>query len=152
MKKDDGCFSDVEMIICERHGELFEYIAKKYTYQSFLSFARLFMMSDFCRRAWDAKYSRYQFHDPEENMDFFMKEIDKDSLAEAKDGDEQMNASVAAWIGFAYRSLCIVSKLPSREIYKRLPVEKMIALYPGMHTLDEYMAAEIILQEIGERQ
>ena len=41
------------------------------------------------------------------------------------------------------------SGLSSNEINKRVPIDRMTLAFPGLHTVDEDMAAEIIIHDFN---
>ena len=49
--------SGINYDICETQAMLFEYAAKRYNFDNFVE---LYMRCDFCRRAMDTEYSRFQ--------------------------------------------------------------------------------------------
>ena len=146
MTNDDLRLSGVQYDICDTQGRIFEVVAKKYSPDSFMLFAEKYMRSDFCRRQMDSSYSRFQVHDPEESLDFVIPEIEKNT--KLYDGTDRMfSPDVAYWIGFTYRQISMKTCLYSSDIIQKIPLKRMIAMYSGLHTLDETMALEIIMQE-----
>lgn len=136
--------SDVQYDICDTQGKIFEVVAKYYSHDSFKTFADAYMRSDFCKRQMDVSYSRYQVHDPEESLDFVIPEIEQ-HVRLFRDMDKPFPSDVAYWIGFTYRQISMKTCLDSAEIIECIPLQRMIAMYPGMHTLDETMALELIM-------
>ena len=68
------------------------------------------------------------------------------------DNDLIFSPDAAWWIGFCYRLLCLAYGLLSKQIKKMLPFDVMLAMYPGMHTIEEEQCVEIIGEQIGIRR
>ncbi len=133
--------SDVDYDICKTQGRVYRY-AGQLSYDP-AAFSEYYLRSDFCRRAMDSVYSRFQYADEEEIFYFLDLENVPESGTSGKDG---FPAEVLYWIGFTYRHLAFASGKPSGELAKLLPFDTMVAYYPGLHTVDEDMAVEIILE------
>ena len=144
MANDNYKLSDVQYDICDTQGKIFEVVARLYSHDSFKTFADAYMRSDFCKRQMDVSYSRYQVHDPEESLDFVIPEIEQ-HVKLFCDMDKPFPSDVAYWIGFTYRHISMKTCLDIAEIIECIPLQRMIAMYPGMHTLDETMALELIM-------
>lgn len=167
----------VEYEICNTQGNLYEFIAKKGF--DIERFSGLYLQSDFCRRAFDTIYSRFQLADELECMDFIVPEL-KGKFPEFDDGcitedydripenakpqgallamgpkdplhkpESCFSPDAAYWIGFTYRQLYIETGTSSRELSERLPFDAMCRYYPGLHTVDEEMAVSIICEDYG---
>lgn len=148
----------VEYEICNTQGNLYEFIAKKGF--NIELFSRLYLQSDFCRRAFDTIYSRFQLADELECLDFIVPEL-KGKFPEFDDGcitedydripepESCFSPDAAYWIGFTYRQLYIETGTSSRELSERLPFDAMCRYYPGLHTVDEEMAVSIICEDYG---
>lgn len=132
----------IEYSICRTQGDLYEWAAQAKLI--FPDFSDLYMNSDFCRRSMDTSYSRFQLREPGEHMEFLEMEI-PDICNHKYLGNEQFHEDVAYWIGFMYRYIWFGTKLPSREIVSKYPFAKMCNWYPGLHTLDEEDAYNIII-------
>lgn len=136
-----------EYIICENQGSLFNFIASRYTYDSFLSFVPAFLCSDFCRQEWDSSYSYFQFDDVKENLDFILPELaNKIYLNIANDNDTVFDRNAAGWIGFTYRQIQILTAISSRDLSRIIPFNSLCAAYPGLHTIDPVNAAASIIE------
>ena len=134
---------DVEYIICKTQGRIYRYIAAHgYDVEAF---SDAYLRSDFCRRAMDTIYSRFQWADEEECLDFITQEIDLPKM----DTTSVFDPDVAFWIGFTYRQLYIETNRSSRQLCKDIPFGRMCAMYPGMHTIAEDSVAEIIAEGHG---
>ncbi len=142
-----GLHEDVNYLICETQGEIFEYAASKG--YDMIEFSRAFMASHFCERAFDTPYSRFQVDDAEESWQFLYPEI-KDTIDNHRLPDDAVfDGNVAHWIGFTYRQIFIETGVPSKDIAKKLPFEAMVASYPGLHTLDEEDATDRLCKSVG---
>lgn len=130
--------------ICEIQAKVFEYVA--YDCVDMEWFAKAYLCSDFCRRAMDTIYSRFQTADEPEHLDFLIPEIGP--LKKYENG-EQFNPDTAWWIGFMYRQLYIQTQIPSKELCEKIPFKTMCKYYPGLHTVDEEMATDIICENFG---
>ena len=132
---------NIEYDICETQMRIYRYYAKrKYNMEIF---SNAYLSSDFCKRAMDTKYSRFQLEDVGECSDFFMPEIENKLTI---DTEIKIPVEVVEWIGFAYRQLWFETRIFSKDLCKIVPFSAMVKLYPGMHTLDEDVAAEKIMQ------
>jgi hypothetical protein len=146
----DRRLDHIEYTTCDVFGSIFEYVAVKDTFDSFCRFVPAFLKSDFVRRQWDTEYSRYQYHDAEENLDFAIPEVCSSvALKKAKEDDTVFRREVAYWIGFTYRQLHLFTGLSSAELSSRVTLHDMCNLYPGMHTVDWDMAGQLIIEEMG---
>ena len=135
----------VEYEICDNQGRLYEYMAHAgYDIQIF---SDLYLGSDFCRRAFDTTYSRFQYADEPECLDFLMPEIGERCTRTIS--GTMFSPDVAKWIGFAYRHLYIATGIPSTELKELVPFSSMCRYYPGLHTVDEEMAIDIICKDHG---
>ncbi len=145
----------VDYKICRTQGNLYEFLAKKGFDMEL--FSGLYLQSDFCRRAFDTIYSRFQLADELECLDFIVPELrgkfpefhsgqiteDYDRVPEA---ESCFSPDVAYWIGFTYRQLYIETGINSRELSEKLPFDAMCRYYSGLHTVDEEMAVDIICE------
>lgn len=137
-----GEMTGVEYDICRTQERIYEEMAKQgYEMESF---SDAYLSSDFCNREMDAQYSHFQLEDFGTCSCFFMPQIE-DKLKMLPD-DYMFNLDVAAWIGFTYRQLNIVTGTPSAELVKIIPFEMMCACYAGLHTIDEDMAVERLIE------
>lgn len=159
----------IDYKICQTQGRIYELIADN-GYDVPL-FSSLFLQSDFCRRSFDTIYSRFQLADELECMDFIIPEIQDrfpgiksnpiytDGGAHIADDvpieyfrkypDTCFSPDVAYWIGFTYRQLYIETGTYSSELAERLSFGAMCRYYPGLHTVDEDMATDIICENFG---
>lgn len=132
----------VEYDICYTQMRIYEDMAKKgYEMERF---SNAYLSSDFCNREMDAEYSHFQLEDVGTCAAFFMPQIE-DKLQMLPD-DRMFDLDVAAWIGFTYRQLNIVTGTSSTELSNIIPFERMCACYAGLHTIDEDMAVERLIE------
>lgn len=133
----------IEYDICYTQQRIYEHMAsEKYDMRGF---SDAYLKCDFCRRAMDTCYSRFQLEDVYECMDFYMPEIGA-SLVKTDGGQ---NIEAAAWIGFMYRYLFISTGIMSAELVQKVTYDVMLAYYPGLHTIDEDMAIDIICKDFS---
>lgn len=60
---------------------------------------------------------------------------------------DRISRDVAGWMGFTYRQLQIETGMQSRDIAEIISAHDMLICYPGLHTVDEDMAAEILMHD-----
>ncbi len=132
----------VEYAICMNQGRLYRHIAQNgYDVERF---SNAYLSSDFCRRAFDTTYSRFQMADVLECMDFIEPEI-KEEIVPYREGF--FDEDVAAWIGFTYRHLYMETEIPSKMLTGKISFSSMCAYYPGLHTIDFNEALDIIRKD-----
>lgn len=102
----------IEHDICDTQGRIYEY-ASTFGYDMEV-FSKVYLCSDFCHRAMDAPYSRFQLHTEEECWDFIYPEIEK-VLKKYPDG-QVFDRNVAYMIGFTYRHAAFITEASSREL------------------------------------
>ena len=129
--------------ICKQQQELFEYAQKHGADVG--AFAEAFMNSSFCNRSLDKPYSVDQYADILNWLEFL--EWEKITVRPALRQHRPVTSSVAGWLGFTYRQLQIETGQQSAELWARVPIDRLIVAWPGLHTVDEDMAAEIIMQD-----
>lgn len=138
----------IECDICKTQQHIYEYMASE-GYDMAL-FSDAYLKSDFCKRAMDSVYSRFQLETPLECADFYMPEIAP--KLKKLDSSTIYDPDVAGWIGFVYRQICMETKTPSARLARSIPFRTMEQYYPGMHTIDEDEAARIIIENVfGKR-
>ena len=140
--------TSVEYAICNVQGNIFEYVASHYTYDTFVAFVPAYLHSDFCKRQWDTQYSRYQMHTPEENLDFIRPELTDFQWTEAKEDDQVFDNAAAHWTGFMYRALYIQTGVASAILADKIPLSTMCAAYPGLHTIAEEDAVQELQKQL----
>ena len=126
--------------ICETQAELYEYAAIHGF--NVPDFSDTYLKSDFCKRAMDSSYSRFQLQCPEEILDFFQYDTIRDS---------GVSGPVAYWIGFTYRQLAFETGLPSKDLLDLYPFSLMLSMYPGMHTQDPEYVGDVLLENYKKR-
>ena len=129
----------VDYDICMTQSRIYRYAAQKGF--DMKRFSEAFLCSDFCKRAFDTIYSRFQVADVLECMDFVEPEIEKD-MGPSEDGF--FDEDVAAWIGFTYRQLYMETGICSADLSKKVGFEVMCGYYPGLHTIAVEEASQII--------
>ena len=136
----------VQDVIAETQGMIYEMAADQDWDLGY--FSAEYLKSDFCERAMDTIYSRFQFADAGECMDHITPEIP----FKGYDDGLHFDPDVAYWIGSIYRYICFHSGYSSRYLADLLPFESMCARYEGFHTLDDIEATERICSELHEKQ
>lgn len=137
----------IEYDICQTQQRIYEYMcAQNYDMEIF---SNLYLQSEFCCKAMDTNYSRFQLETPQECADFYMPEIS--AALKKLDGGRTFDMDIAGWIGFTYRQIYIKTQTPSALLSKLLPFDVMIRYYPGMHTIDEDTAAQLIIDNVFGR-
>ena len=132
---------DIHRYICKQQQELFEYAQEHKA--DVVAFAEAFMKSNFCNRSLDKPYSVDQYADIMNWLEFL--EWEKITVRAVLQQQRPVSFRVAGWLGFTYRQLQIETGLQSRELWEKVPIERLIRAWPGLHTVDEDMAAEIIM-------
>lgn len=130
----------IEDIICETQGDIFR-CANEMKLDMDV-FVPAYMNSNFCERNMDAIYSTFQMADAEECLDFILPEVDVPKLDNIK-----YDSAVLEWIGYTYRHLFFALEKSSKEIIEKVPFSSMLVYYPGLHTVDEDMAIDIINED-----
>lgn len=134
--KDMSCGLDVGYDICKMQQKLFM-LAMEMDFDDD-DFIQKYMNSDFCSREMDALYSFFHMTDPKYTMAVILDEI------HPQKSDMHYDFNAIEWIGWMYKYLQLRFEIPSKQIYKILPLNKMLGYYPGMHTQDaEYFVDRI---------
>lgn len=142
----------VQENICETQGQFFELAARTLNADSFPPFVNLYMQSEFCRWQMDTSYSRYQFAAPTECLDNILLEINKNkTLHFAVKGEKIFSPDVAYWAGYVYRQLFFRTGWNSPEILQKFPFSQMVSSYSGLHTVDDEMAVDMLLESLEEK-
>ena len=134
--------SDMDYRICETQAELYEYAANQGF--KFPEFSDAFLSSDFCKRAMDTIYSRFQLQYPEEILDFF-------HFNEKFDNNQMFEGQVAYWIGFTYRQMYFETGFDSKKLLEIYPFSLMLQMYPGMHTQDPEYVSEVLIESLKKK-
>ena len=133
----------IDFDICMTQSRIYRYIAQ--CGYDVKRFSDAFLMSDFCRRAFDTIYSRFQLEDVLECMDFIEPEISKDLLK--NQCNIVFDEDVAAWIGFTYRQLYFETKVNSSKLVETVSFGTLCNYYAGLHTIDWEDATDIICKD-----
>ena len=141
--------TDVDYSICRTQKDIYYEMANR-GYDMNV-FSKEYLKSNFCKRAMDTTYSRFQWADELECLDFILPEIEN-KLVKIKNPDLIFNPEISAWIGFMYRALYISTKINSSILTDKIPFSIMWSLYPGFHTIDEDEAISIISEEYLKRE
>ena len=130
--------------ICKNQARLYRFVARKGVDMEW--FSENYLRSSFCKRAFDTIYSRFQTADELECLDFIMPELGAPKMME---NGYMFEPDVAEWIGFTYRQLYIETEIPSANLVEKADFATMCRYYPGLHTIDEEMATDIICENKG---
>jgi len=134
-----------ERFICNQQKELYEYAQQEQA--DICVFSNDFLNSSFCNRSLDKPYSVDQFADMVNWLEF----LGQEGCTVKRDTKQKRRVSfeAAGWIGFTYRQLHFATGLSGRELAKRVPVERLMIAFPGLCTVDEDMAADIIIHDFN---
>lgn len=108
-------------------------------------FSNAYLKSDFCKRAFDTDWSYYQLLGGRECLEALFLDIP----ITKKNSFDYFNEDVAYWIGFTYRLLYIETKIPSSELMQIITFDSMCKYYPGLHTIDEEQAIDLICEDFN---
>lgn len=134
----------IEYDICDTQAMIYSYAAEQgYDMQQFSDF---YMASNFCSREIDAEYSVMQLADDTICWEHLDPEIGE-FLTKYPEGI-CFDVDAAWWIGFTYRQLAFITGKPSSEIVKKASFRQLLSAYPGLHTVDEEMAGEILMEQL----
>ena len=129
----------VQRIICENQGKIFKTACLMKLNMD--EFVPAYMKSLFCEKSMDVIWSVFQFADAEECLDFIVPEIRPSVMNSIK-----YQPAIMDWVGFAYRQLYFSLGVSSKEIYDKVSFRDMLVYHPGLHTVDEDMAVDIIIE------
>lgn len=136
----DGIYYD----ICMTQSRIYRYVAQcGYVVKRF---SDAFLASDFCKRAFDTIYSRFQLEDVFECMDFIVPEIQNDLIVSL---NLHFDEDVAAWIVFTYRQLYIETEVNSSRLVTVVSFQTLCDYYAGLHTIDIEDATDIICRDFS---
>lgn len=130
-----------QRFICEQQQDLYEYVQE--IGADVFEFSDDFLNSRFCNCSIDKPYSVDQCADILNWLEFLEQEGVKPFTAESM----QVPKKVAGWVGFTYRQIHFETGLPSKQLCAMIPIKKLVIAYPGLHTVDENMAAEIVIKD-----
>ena len=134
-----------ERFICEQQQALYKYVQELGA--DVLEFSDRFLHSRFCNNSLDKPYSVDQFADIGDWIDFL--EMEGCSVAAEPFPESQVTAEEAAWLGYTYRQLHFATGLKGVELAEMVPAKRLVIAFPGLHTVDEEMAVEIIIRDFG---
>jgi hypothetical protein len=132
-------WSGVDTFICETQGLIFT-LAIDMGFDDD-DFVEKYMNSRFCNVEMDALYSYFQMAEPEDSMDYVLKEVQPTKNSKHYDGDAMY------WVGYMYRYIHLRLGISSDTIYRSLPLKDMLIFYVGMHTQDEEFFLDVIQEE-----
>ena len=125
--------------ICAGQRRIYQLAYKKNL--SMKEFSDLYLRSDFCRREFDAEWSRFHLETAEESMDFILPETGG-SLKEVTAQD--IDIDLAGYVGFMYRYLFLITPYSSAELADRVSFEDIA------NTVDEstIKGEDLVVEEI----
>ena len=128
--------------ICVQQQWLYEYAQRQDA--DIRKFSNEFLSSRFCNTSLDKPYSVDQYADIVNWI-----ELMADDCRIVPDPEQELPVpySVAGWIGFMYRYVQIVTGSKSKDLARIIPIDRLIISYPGLHTVDEDMASDIIIHD-----
>ena len=100
----------VDYDICKTQGSIYRQMA--WDSYDMKEFSNLYLHSNFCERAFDTIYSRFQIADRLECLDFIMQEISP--VPKNKDG--YFDEDVAYWIGFFIGNYILKQKFQANSL------------------------------------
>jgi len=132
----------IDYKICRTQQRLYEYAAKHgYDMEQFSDF---FLSSDFCSRAFDTLYSRFQIETPVECMDFILEEADGKLAENAVKKADEVEADAAGFVGLLYRMLYFITPYTSKELCEKVPYSTVCRFYGcSPHETENYIAEDI---------
>jgi hypothetical protein len=112
--------------IADTPGHIFEY-ASEHNF-NLEKFVTEYMNSKFCQNMMDVSYSPFQNESPRACMEVILNEFSNNGISISIDENKKYRYC-AYYIGFVYRYLQIFSGLSSKELYKKIPFEKIVLNY-----------------------
>ncbi len=134
--------------ICKQQRELYEYVCSQGADIS--DFSDRFMHSGFCNDSIDKPYSVDQFADIFNWLEFL--EWEDITIEVSPEKRNSISPECAGWCGFTYRQIQRKTMMSSRDIAAAIPIEKLAFSYPGFHTIDEDLAADILIEDFFFQQ
>ncbi len=129
----------IDRKICDTQGKIFDQ-ANRDGYDINV-FTDKYMNSVFCQKGMDYRASRYTFEDPDTCLHEIYKEI-------GKPGNAAYNEA-AYWIGYTYRQLAYETDMPSRDVIKKVPLDKLILNFAAHHCMDENNSTDDLCRFYG---
>lgn len=135
---------NVDYMICETQRDIYKYAAEHgYNMEWFSAF---FLNSDFCARAFDVTYSRFQLETPVECMDFILKEAGTQIEKTYKKANK-WEVDVAGFVGLMYRMLYIITPYTSKELCEKIPYNEVKSYYGvSAQETENYIAEDICIK------
>ena len=131
---------NTDYFICENQELLFAN-AQKLNFDD-NEFVEKYMNSRLCNKEMDTPYSYFHYSEPEDIMDYLLKEI------QVKTNTKHYDANAMRWVGYMYRYIYLKTKIPSSVIYAKLPLKDMLVYYVGMHTQDNDYFLDVIKDKL----
>ena len=131
-----------ERKLCQMQGKLFEESIDKVECSS-LIFIRRFMHSNLSK-----KFDDYSFLVMAIDINDCFYEIENE-YGSSSYGKIKYSKNEMFWIGYIYRALAIIYKLPSREVFKLFNAKDIVSYYNIYHTFDIEQAAEKMIESIN---
>ncbi|MDE6678445.1 MAG: hypothetical protein K2K02_05330 [Ruminococcus sp.] len=125
--------SSLDYEICHTQEKIYKYMVEQG--YNLKDFSDAYLSCDFCKKNMDTIYSRFQIEFPDECADFYMPEIGN-KLSKTTGKYDYF----AGEIGFMYRLLYVETSIPSAELVKRIPFDKLAEM---AHTFEHYGYEEI---------
>ncbi|MCI2111830.1 MAG: hypothetical protein LKK13_05820 [Bacilli bacterium] len=130
-----------ELSLCDQQASLFKMAALDKEIQP-AYFVRSFMNGEYARFMDD-----YRFIHSHLSIDDVFFDI-KGKLKKTDDNKGFYSAGLMNWIGYMYRYWAITRETSSKEIYSRMKMKSLAALYPLYHTQDPEKAMQMIMESI----
>ncbi len=131
-----------ERKLCQLQGKIFEESIDKVECSS-LIFIRRFMQSNLSK-----KFDDYSFLVMALDINDCFYEIENE-YGFSSYGKIKYSKNEMFWIGYIYRTLAIIYKLPSREVFKLFNAKDIVSYYNIYHTFDIEQAAEKMMESIN---
>ncbi len=131
-----------ERKLCQIQGKIFEESIEKVECSS-LIFIRRFMKSNL-----STKLDDYSFLVMALDINDCFYEIENE-YGSSSYGKIKYSKNEMFWIGYIYRALSIIYKLPSREVFKLFNSKEIVTYYNIYHTFDIEQAAERMMENIN---
>lgn len=121
--------------ISKSQGRLFAYAAKE-EYDMEI-FSNIFMNSELGNLEMDSEYYAYNSSDGMELESFLNEELSNGFIMPKTNHPDSLSqdVEVAKWIGYMYRYLACTKHIPTKQIFAKLPYQRMVQLWIGGHTL-----------------
>lgn len=131
-----------ERKLCQIQGKIFEESIEKVGCSS-LIFIRRFMQSKL-----STKFDDYSFLVMALDINDCFYEIENE-YGVSSYGNIKYSTNEMFWIGYIYRALSIIYRLPSREVFKFFNAKKIVTYYNIYHTFDIEQATEKMMESIN---